>query len=96
MLIKVKNLTKKFGPFTAVENISFNLAKGEVLGFLGPNGAGKTTTMRMITGFLPPTAGEIMISKHRNGPVGEFPLFFRDDVIKFESITRPIQQASMD
>ena len=64
MLIKVKNLTKKFGPFTAVENISFNLAKGEVLGFLGPNGAGKTTTMRMITGFLPPTSGQIMISKH--------------------------------
>ena len=77
MLIKVKNLTKKFGPFTAVENISFNLAKGEVLGFLGPNGAGKTTTMRMITGFLPPTSGQIMISKHN---IQEFPILTKKKI----------------
>ena len=64
ILIEVDKLTKSFGPFIAVDNISFSLKRGEVLGFLGPNGAGKTTTMRMITGFLPPTAGEIMISKH--------------------------------
>ena len=77
MLIKVKNLTKKFGPFKAVENISFNLAKGEVLGFLGPNGAGKTTTMRMITGFLPPTSGQIMISKHN---IQEFPILTKKKI----------------
>ena len=71
MLIKVNQLTKKFGPFTAVENISFNLDRGEVLGFLGPNGAGKTTTMRMITGFLSPSSGEVLIS---NLNIQEFPL----------------------
>ena len=71
MLIKVNQLTKKFGPFTAVENISFNLDRGEVLGFLGPNGAGKTTTMRMITGFLSPSSGDVLIS---NLNIEEFPL----------------------
>ena len=69
--IKVNQLTKKFGPFTAVENISFNLDRGEVLGFLGPNGAGKTTTMRMITGFLSPRSGDVLIS---NLNIQEFPL----------------------
>ena len=71
MLIKVNQLTKRFGPFTAVENISFNLDRGEVLGFLGPNGAGKTTTMRMITGFLSPSSGDVLIS---NLNIQEFPL----------------------
>ena len=71
MLIKVNQLTKKFGPFTAVDNISFNLDRGEVLGFLGPNGAGKTTTMRMITGFLPPTSGNVLIS---GSNIQEFPI----------------------
>ena len=61
-LIKIKNLSKKFGPLKAVNNISFNLNQGEILGFLGPNGAGKTTTMRMITGFLKPTEGEVLIN----------------------------------
>lgn len=60
-LVTIENLTKKFGGFTAVDNISFNVAQGEVLGFLGPNGAGKTTTMRMITGFLAPTEGAIKV-----------------------------------
>ncbi|MEM9480653.1 MAG: ATP-binding cassette domain-containing protein [Verrucomicrobiota bacterium] len=60
-MIEVKNLTKQFGPKTAVDDISFSVKKGEVLGFLGPNGAGKSTTMRMITGFIPPTVGEIKI-----------------------------------
>ena len=61
-LIKIKNLSKKFGSLKAVRNISFNLNQGEILGFLGPNGAGKTTTMRMITGFLKPTEGEVLIN----------------------------------
>ena len=61
-MIEVKNLTKHFGPKTAVDDISFSVKKGEVLGFLGPNGAGKSTTMRMITGFIPPTAGAISVA----------------------------------
>ena len=60
-MIEVKNLTKRFGQKTAVDNISFTVKRGEVLGFLGPNGAGKSTTMRMITGYLPPTEGQVSI-----------------------------------
>ncbi|MGB6219521.1 ABC transporter ATP-binding protein [Haloferula sp.] len=60
-MIEVENLTKKFGSKTAVDHLTFSVKKGEVLGFLGPNGAGKSTTMRMVTGFLPPTHGEIRI-----------------------------------
>ena len=60
-MIRVQNLTKSFGPKKAVDDISFEVGKGEVLGFLGPNGAGKSTTMRMITGFYPPTAGRISV-----------------------------------
>lgn len=60
-MIKVENLTKAFGPKLAVNGVSFSVARGEVLGFLGPNGAGKSTTMRMITGFIPPTAGSITV-----------------------------------
>lgn len=56
--IEAKNLTKKFGSFTAVDNISFAINKGEVFGFLGPNGAGKTTTIRMLCGLLIPTSGK--------------------------------------
>ncbi|MCB1130947.1 MAG: ATP-binding cassette domain-containing protein [Verrucomicrobiae bacterium] len=60
-MIEVENLTKQFGSKHAVEDLSFTVRKGEVLGFLGPNGAGKSTTMRMITGFLPPTAGDAKV-----------------------------------
>jgi ABC-2 type transport system ATP-binding protein len=60
-MITVQNLVKNFGPKTAVAGVSFEVAKGEVLGFLGPNGAGKSTSMRMITGFLPPTAGKVTV-----------------------------------
>lgn len=60
-MISVKNLTKAFGPKLAVNDVSFTVQKGEVLGFLGPNGAGKSTTMRMITGFTPPTSGSVTI-----------------------------------
>ncbi len=56
-MIEVVGLKKHFGPIEAVKGVSFKVERGEVLGFLGPNGAGKTTTMRMITGFLPPSAG---------------------------------------
>lgn len=60
-MIEVEHLTKRFGHNTAVDNISFTVKKGEVLGFLGPNGAGKSTTMRMITGYIPPTDGKISV-----------------------------------
>ncbi|MBI3874367.1 MAG: ATP-binding cassette domain-containing protein [Verrucomicrobia bacterium] len=63
-MIKVENLSKSFGPKVAVNNVSFTVARGEVLGFLGPNGAGKSTTMRMITGYLPPNAGRITVGGH--------------------------------
>ena len=56
-IIRTKNLTKKFNDFTAVDNISFSVEKGEIFGFLGPNGAGKTTTIKMLTTLLYPTAG---------------------------------------
>ena len=61
-MIEVKNVTKKYGTTVAVDNISFEVKKGEVVGFLGPNGAGKSTTMNMITGFIEPTNGQIIIN----------------------------------
>ena len=60
-MIAVKNLTKYYGPALAVDNISFEIEKGTVVGFLGPNGAGKTTTVRIITGYLSPSAGTVLI-----------------------------------
>ncbi|MFC1988509.1 ATP-binding cassette domain-containing protein [Chloroflexota bacterium] len=61
-MIKVENLTKYYGERLAVDNISFNIDKGEIVGFLGPNAAGKTTTMRILTGFLAPTRGEAWVA----------------------------------
>jgi ABC-2 type transport system ATP-binding protein len=63
-MIKIENLVKAFGAKRAVDGISFSVERGEVLGFLGPNGAGKSTTMRMVTGFMPPTAGRISVGGH--------------------------------
>ena len=63
-MIEGRSLTKRFGAILAVDDISISVAKGEVLGFLGPNGAGKSTTMKMITGFLPPTAGTAVVCGH--------------------------------
>jgi len=61
-MITVKELTKRYGRTTAVDQISFEVAKGQIVGFLGPNGAGKTTTMRMLTCFLPPSAGTAKVA----------------------------------
>ena len=72
--IEVKDLVKKFGAFTAVDNISFTVAKGEVFGFLGPNGAGKTTTIRMLCGLMDPTGGQ--------GSVGGFDIAKQGEEIK--------------
>jgi ABC-2 type transport system ATP-binding protein len=63
-MIEAIGLSKRYGDVVAVDDVSFEVAKGEVVGFLGPNGAGKTTTMRMLTGFIPPTDGTAVIAGH--------------------------------
>lgn len=62
LTLEVRDLTKSYGNYDALRGVSFNLKKGEILGFLGPNGAGKTTTMRIITGFMPPTSGTAVVA----------------------------------
>ena len=63
-MIEVEHLTKRYGPVTAVHDVSFQVNKGEILGFLGPNGAGKTTTMRVLTGYMPATEGRVRVGGH--------------------------------
>jgi ABC-2 type transport system ATP-binding protein len=88
-MIEVENLTKRYGPTLAVSDVTFQAQKGEVLGFLGPNGAGKTTTMRVITGYLPPSAGRVRVAgydvveepleaKRRTGYLPESPPVYPD------------------
>jgi len=88
-MIEVENLTKRYGPTLAVSDVTFQVQKGEILGFLGPNGAGKTTTMRVITGYLPPTAGRVRVAgydvveepldaKRRTGYLPEAPPVYPD------------------
>jgi ABC-2 type transport system ATP-binding protein len=72
--VEVENLVKRFGDFTAVDNVSFQVNKGEVFGFLGPNGAGKTTTIKILCGLLTPTSGK--------GRVGEYNVFTQSEKIK--------------
>src|ERR1043165_9768243 len=60
-MISCRNLTRRFGEFTAVDRLSFEVAKGGICCFLGPNGAGKSTTVKMLTGLLPPTSGEVEV-----------------------------------
>ncbi|MBM3786126.1 MAG: ABC transporter ATP-binding protein [Acidobacteria bacterium] len=73
-ILEVRGLTKRYGSFTAVADVSFSIGAGGILGYLGPNGSGKSTTVKMITGLLEPTAGEIL---HRGRRV-------RDDVVAFK------------
>jgi ABC-2 type transport system ATP-binding protein len=88
-VIEVQNLTKRYGPVTAVQDVSFKAERGEILGFLGPNGAGKTTTMRVITGYMPPTEGKAIVAgydvidkpieaKRRTGYLPETPPLYPD------------------
>lgn len=63
-MIRVSHLTKKYGTVTAVDDVSFDVAPGEIVGFLGPNGAGKSTTMRILSGFIPATGGTVEVAKH--------------------------------
>ena len=88
-MIEVQHLTKRYGPTTAVEDVSFRVERGEILGFLGPNGAGKTTTMRILTGFMPATEGKAVVAgfdvfeqpleaKRRTGYLPETPPLYPD------------------
>ena len=61
-MIRARNLTKRFGLTVAVNDLNFEIKRGEIIGFIGPNGAGKTTTMRLIVGYLTPTTGEVLIN----------------------------------
>jgi len=64
IIVEARDLTRRFGTFTAVDRISFSVAAGEIFGFLGPNGAGKSTTIRMLCGILAPTAGTAIVAGH--------------------------------
>jgi len=88
-VIEVQHLSKRYGPVTAVDDISFRVERGEILGFLGPNGAGKTTTMRILTGYMPATAGKAVVAgfdvfdqpieaKKRTGYLPETPPLYPD------------------
>jgi ABC-2 type transport system ATP-binding protein len=88
-VIEVQHLTKKYGPVTAVEDVSFRVERGEIFGFLGPNGAGKTTTMRILTGYMPATEGKAVVAgfdvfeqpieaKRRTGYLPETPPLYPD------------------
>jgi ABC-2 type transport system ATP-binding protein len=88
-VIEVQHLTKRYGPVTAVHDISFRVERGEILGFLGPNGAGKTTTMRILTGYMPATEGKAIVAgfdvfdqpieaKRRTGYLPEAPPLYPD------------------
>src|SRR6202051_5148135 len=89
LVIEVQHLTKQYGRFTAVDDVSFRVDKGEILGFLGPNGAGKTTTMRILTGYMPATEGKAIVAgfdvfdqpieaKRRTGYLPETPPLYPD------------------
>ena len=92
-MIEVQHLTKRYGPVTAVDDVSFRAERGEILGFLGPNGAGKTTTMRILTGYMPPTDGKALVSgydvqekpieaKRRTGYLPETPPLYPDMTVR--------------
>ncbi len=92
-MIEVQHLTKRYGPFTAVQDVSFRVERGEILGFLGPNGAGKTTTMRILTGYMPATEGKAVVAgfdvfeqpieaKRRTGYLPETPPLYPDMTVR--------------
>jgi len=92
-VIEVQHLTKRYGPVTAVDDVSFSVQRGEILGFLGPNGAGKTTTMRVLTGYMPPTDGKAVVAgydvfeqpieaKRRTGYLPETPPLYPDMTVR--------------
>jgi len=109
-VIKIENVTKMYGPTVAVQDISFQVEKGEILGFLGPNGAGKTTTMRIITGYFPPTDGNVYVLgysilsdplevKRRIGYVPENPSMYNDmkvlEYLKFIGAIKDVPKSQL-
>ena len=90
-MIRVQKLTKRYGDFTAVDDLSFEAEPGVILGLLGPNGAGNTTTLRCLTGIIPPTSGSVHIAGHdlRKEPVSAKRelAFIPDDPQFFEHLT---------
>ena len=92
-MIEVQRVTKRYGPVTAVDDVSFRVEAGQILGFLGPNGAGKTTTMRVLTGYVPPTGGRATVAgfdvseepieaKRRTGYLPETPPLYPDMTVQ--------------
>jgi gliding motility-associated transport system ATP-binding protein len=111
VMIEVAGLTKDYGPHRAVDQVSFNVRRGEVLGFLGPNGAGKSTTMKMLTCFLAPTAGRAKVAGHdvfdesievrrRIGYLPEDTPIYRDmtvvEYLRFAAEMRGMEPAKID
>jgi ABC-2 type transport system ATP-binding protein len=107
-VIEVQHLTKRYGPFTAVEDVSFRVERGEIFGFLGPNGAGKTTTMRILTGYMPATDGRAIVAgfdvfdqpveaKRRTGYLPETPPLYPEmtviDYLTFVSKVKGVPSA---
>jgi ABC-2 type transport system ATP-binding protein len=110
-MIEVKNLTKRYGVRTAIDNVSFQVGKGEILGFLGPNGAGKTTTMRVLSGFLPADLGHAVVAgfdvfekpleaKRRIGYLPENPPLYTemtiDSFLRFVAKIKGVRKADIE
>src|SRR5437016_4455757 len=92
-MIEISQLSKRYGPTTAINNLNFSVKKGEIVGFLGPNGAGKTTTMKIVTGFMAPTSGSVKVGgfdvyenplevKRRIGYLPETPPVYTDMLVQ--------------
>src|SRR5579863_8035605 len=110
-MIEVRHLTKVYGNFVAVRDVSFNAERGSILGFLGPNGAGKTTTMRIITGFMPASSGTVVIddldifensleARRRIGYLPETPPLYSDmrveSYLRFVARLRGVKRSAVD
>ncbi len=110
-MIEVKNLSKNYGARTAIENLTFSVAKGDVVGFLGPNGAGKSTTMKIITGFMAPSSGEALVGgidvfenpiavKKKIGYLPETPPVYNDmlvkDYLKYVAKLKGVDNSDLD
>ena len=110
-MIEVQHLTKQYGRVVAVNDVSFRVERGEILGFLGPNGAGKTTTMRILTGYMPPTEGKAVVAgfdvfeqpieaKRRTGYLPETPPLYPDmsvlEYLEFVARIKGVPSAGRD
>jgi gliding motility-associated transport system ATP-binding protein len=110
-MIEVKNLTKLYGNFVAIRDVSFKAERGQILGFLGPNGAGKTTTMRIITGYMPATSGTVLVdgldifsqslqARRKIGYLPETPPLYADmrvdDYLRFVARIRGVARSEIE